>query len=76
VISPAPAPTEPPTAQGVADLPEVLSLDQAAWMLQVSTRVLDEAARRGEVPSHRLGRRRVYSKSGLLAWFAGEGARQ
>ena len=65
-MSAAPAPTTAPTAQGVADLPEVLSRDQAAWMLQVSPRVLDDAAKRGEVPSRQVGRQRVYSKTALL----------
>ena len=50
----------------MADLPEVLSRDQAAWMLQVSPRVLDDAAKRGEVPSRQIGRQRVYSKTALL----------
>ena len=60
-------PPGPPTAQGVADLPEVLNREQAAWLLQVSTRVLDKEARAGHVPSRHIGRRRVYSKSALLA---------
>lgn len=64
------APTGPPTAQGVADLPEVLSREQAAWMLQVTLRTLDEAARLSQIPSRKIGRRRLYSKSALLAFVS------
>lgn len=62
------APAGAPTAQGVADLPEVLAREQAAWMLQLSPRVLDELAKQNAVPYRQLGRRRVYSKSALLAF--------
>ena len=65
----APAPAVAPTARGVADLPEVLSRDQAAWMLQISPRVLDELAKAGGVPFRQLGRRRLYSKSTLLTFI-------
>jgi len=65
------ATTEQPTAEGVAQLPEVLSREQAAWMLQVSPRVLDETAKADQIPHRRIGRRRVYSKSALLAFVGG-----
>ena len=55
-----------PTAQGVADLPEVLSREQAAWLLQLTPGRLDAAASRGEVPARQIGRKRLYSKSALL----------
>ena len=60
---------DPPSAQGVADLPEVLSPEQAAWLLQITPGRLDAAAKRGEVPSRTFGSqrvRRLYSKSALL----------
>ena len=60
-----------PTAQGVADLPEVLTRDQAAWLLQLTTGRLDAAAARGEVPSRQIGRKRLYSKSALLQLVVG-----
>lgn len=62
------APVAAPTASGVADLPEVLSREQAAWMLQISPRVLDEAAKHDRIPSRKIGRRRVFSKTALLAF--------
>jgi hypothetical protein len=68
--TPAPAPAEPPTAATVAELPPQLSREQAAWMLQISPRVLDEAARREDVPSMRFGRGRRYSKAALLEFIA------
>jgi len=61
-----------PTAQSVANLPEVLSREQAAWMLQVTPGRLEAAAKRGDIPSRTFGQqrlRRLYSKSALLAHF-------
>lgn len=58
---------QPPTADGVDDLPEVLSREQAAWLLQLTPGRLDAAALRGEVPARKIGRKRIYSKSALLA---------
>ena len=68
-MSSAPAPKVPPTAQGVADLPEVLSREQAAWLLQLTLGRLDAAARRGEIPARTFGhqrQRRLYSKTALI----------
>lgn len=64
-----PAPKDPPTSSGVAELPEVLSPAQAAWLLQLTPGRLDAAAKRGDVPSRTFGQqrfRRVYSKTALL----------
>lgn len=68
-MSIAKAPQGPPTAQGVADLPEVLSREQAAWLLQVTPGRLDAATERGELPARAIGnvrKRRLYSKTALL----------
>ena len=62
-------PQGPPTAQGVADLPEVLSRDQAAWLLQLTLGRLDAATERGELPARTIGnvrKRRLYSKTALI----------
>lgn len=55
-----------PTADSVATLPEVLTEEQAAWLLQLSPGRLAAAAQRNEVPSRKIGRQRLYSKSALL----------
>jgi excisionase family DNA binding protein len=55
-----------PTEEAVEQLPEVLTPDQAAWLLQLSRGRLDAAAERGEVPSRKIGRQRRYSKRALL----------
>ncbi len=63
------APQGPPTAQGVAELPEVLSREQAAWLLQLTLGRLDAATERGELPARVIGnvrKRRLYSKTVLL----------
>ena len=62
---------EAPTAQGVAELPEVLTREQAAWLLQLTPGRLDAAFLRGQIPGRQIGRRRVYSKSALLALVVG-----
>lgn len=55
-----------PTAESVAALPEVLTEEQAAWLLQLTPGRLTAAAQRNEVPSRKIGRQRLYSKSALL----------
>lgn len=59
-------PPDPPTAESVASLPEVLTEEQAAWLLQLTPGRLTAAAGRDEVPSRKIGRQRLYSKSALL----------
>lgn len=56
----------PPTAGTVAALPEILTREQAAWLLQLTPGRLDAAAVRGDVPGRKIGRRWLYSKSALL----------
>lgn len=62
----------PPTAETVGALPEPLSLEQAAWLLQITPGRLHAAAKRGEVPARAMGSQRiryVFSKSALLGWL-------
>ncbi len=63
-----------PTAEGVEHLPEVLTREQAAWLLRITPGRLDAAAKRGEVPARQVGRKRLYSKTALLRLVAGEPA--
>jgi excisionase family DNA binding protein len=62
-----------PTDDLVARLPEVLTRDQAAWLLRLTPGRLDAAAKRGEIPARRVGRRMLYSKTALLRFVAGNG---
>ena len=60
-------PTPTPTAQGVEELPEILSPDQAAWLLQLTPAQLKAASDRGDLPTRWLSpRKRIYSKAGLI----------
>ncbi|MGQ0632494.1 MAG: helix-turn-helix domain-containing protein [Sporichthyaceae bacterium] len=60
-----------PTAIAVAALPEVLTREQAAWLLRLSPGRLDAAVKRGEVPARKVGRKWLFSKTALLAVFTG-----
>jgi excisionase family DNA binding protein len=68
-----PVPDGDPTDELVAQLPEVLTRDQAAWLLRLTPGRLDAAAKRGEIPARRVGRRMLYSKTALLRFVAGNG---
>lgn len=65
------APHDLPTADDVADLPEILTADQAAWMMRLSRGQLDAARKRGEIPAAKIGRSYRYSKAQLLAVVVG-----
>jgi excisionase family DNA binding protein len=54
---------------GAADA-EGLSIKQAAEFAGVSTSWLYKAAGRGEVPSFRVGARRLFRRSALVEWMA------
>lgn len=56
----------PPTSTSVAALPEILTREQAAWLLQLSPGRLDSAVRSGKIPGRKIGRSWLYSKSALL----------
>lgn len=65
-------PDGPPTATTVATLPEVLTSEQAAWLLQLTPGRLAAAANRGELPSRKIGRQRLYSKTALIHLVVGD----
>jgi excisionase family DNA binding protein len=71
VIRPADVPAGPPTESAIAELPEVLTPPQAAWLLQLSLTQLARAARSGAIPSTRIGRSRRFRKSVLLSLVSG-----
>jgi excisionase family DNA binding protein len=51
--------------------PDVLTLEQAAELLQVEPAVLAELAERGEVPARRIGESWRFARAALLAWLGG-----
>ncbi len=63
-----------PTPEAVGHLPEILTREQAAWLLRLTPGRLEAAAKRGEVPCRQIGRKRLYSKSALLRLVAGDTA--
>lgn len=65
-------PDGPPTLDTIEELPEILTKPQAAWLLQVSGDHLQDAAKRGDVPSTLIGTTRRFSKSALLRALRGE----
>ena len=46
-----------------------LSIEEVAWLLGLGRPATYEAARRGEIPSRRLGRRVVVPVPALLEWL-------
>ena len=54
-----------------ASWPEVLTLEEAAGLLRVSPRHLEDLAWLGQVPARRIGTSWRFSQSALLAWLAG-----
>jgi excisionase family DNA binding protein len=51
--------------------PDVLTLEQAAELLQVEPAALAELAERGEVPARRIGESWRFARAALLAWLGG-----
>ena len=52
------------------ELPEVLSVEQAAQFLQVKESVVVEMAEAGQLPGRKLGDAWRFSKAALVAWLA------
>jgi len=52
--------------------PEVLTLREAADLLQVERDVVREMAENGELPGRKLGDNWRFARVGLLRWLAGE----
>lgn len=54
--------------------PDLISAEEAAELIGVSRNSLFAAAKRGEVPHRRIGRRVLWSRKALQAWLAHEDA--
>lgn len=52
---------------------EVLTLEEAAELLDISPRALREAAARGELPAQKIARRWRFSRFALHRWLSGGG---
>jgi len=53
---------------------EILTLKEAAAVLQIPTKLLREAAARGEVPARRIARQWRFSRFALHHWLSGGAA--
>ena len=58
----------------MTDLPEILTMQQAAEYLQVSVRTLQRMVAAAEVPGRQVGRQWRFERSQLREWVRGEGA--
>jgi excisionase family DNA binding protein len=52
------------------DAPEVLTLEQAAELLQIDAEAAAELAESGELPGRRIGETWRFSRAAVLAWLA------
>lgn len=48
-----------------------MTVAEVAKLLGVSRKTVYEAAGRGEIPHHRIGRRIVFSRAHITRWFDG-----
>jgi excisionase family DNA binding protein len=51
---------------------EVMTLAQAAQLLQLDEPQVEESAKRGELPARRIGGEWRFSRAAVLAWLGGE----
>jgi excisionase family DNA binding protein len=68
--------TEPRDTSGHArvtsdDLPDVVTAQQAAELLQLSTKTLKRLAQAKDVPSRRVGNQWRFNRHALMNWLAG-----
>jgi excisionase family DNA binding protein len=52
------------------DLPEVLTAEQAAQLLQLGEQVVVQLAETGQLPGRKLGTAWRFSRAGLVAWLS------
>jgi len=52
------------------DPPEVMNAEQAAQLLQVEEKVVEQMAQAGKLPGRKLGSAWRFSRAALLAWLA------
>lgn len=53
-------------------LPDVLTIEQAAELLQICVRTLRTIVRKNELPYRRVGRNLRFGRAALLQWLAGD----
>jgi len=56
----------------MSDQPEILTMQQAAELLQVSTRTLQRMVKKGEIPGRQVGSQWRFDRGQLKAWVRGE----
>ena len=52
---------------------EVMSVDEVAELLQIGRNSVYDAANRGQIPHHRIGRRLIFSRVAVLEWLHRKG---
>jgi excisionase family DNA binding protein len=60
----------------MSDYPEILTMEQAADLLQVSVRTLQRMVKTGDVPGRRVGRQWRFDRDQLKEWVRGEASAQ
>ncbi len=56
------------------EYPEILTLEQAAQLLQVSTRTIQRLVKTGEIPGRQVGSQWRFDRDRLRQWVRGEEA--
>lgn len=69
-----PADTSTPAHVTSSELPDVLTVEQAAELLQLSGKTLKRLAQAGRVPGRRVGNQWRFSRAALMDWVAGTDA--
>ncbi|MEQ9454676.1 MAG: helix-turn-helix domain-containing protein [Phycisphaeraceae bacterium] len=59
-----------PTPTGTSPSPLLLNIRQAAKVLGISSRYVSDLVARDEIPSIKLGRRRLFPYDALKTWLA------
>ncbi len=54
------------------DLPDILTMEQAADMLQVSTRTIQRMVKSGEIPGRQVGSQWRFDREQLRQWVRGD----
>ena len=67
-------PADPPTPARVpsGEQPDVLTVEQAAELLQLSGKTLKRLAQAGRIPGRRVGNQWRFSRQALMDWLAGK----
>lgn len=63
-----------PTAGLGRYLPDVLTAEQAAQLLQISSKTVKRRAQLGEIPGRRVGNQWRFSRQALIDWLDPDGS--